>query len=720
MHKTLRRTGNIAAIILVLMTPAFAWSQSNNEQDLLVVLRSADSPAAEKAITCKKLAIHGSKAAVPDLARLLPDPQLSSWARIALEAIPGPESNKALRDAAESLDGLLLVGTINSIGVRRDAEAVGLLSAKLKDQDAEVASAAAVALGKIGNGPATETLQKALASAPAKVRSAVAEGCVLIAEQLHADGHAAEAAKLYDEVRSAKVPKQRIIEATRGAILARGQEGIPLLLKQFRSPDKSFFQLALGTAREFPGGEVDKALAKELGQAAPDRAALIIHAMADRPATIDLTAVLKAAEAGPKPVRLAATDALGRVGNATCLSVLVDIALESDEELSRSAKDSLTDLPGGKVDDQIVARLAKAEGKPYPLLIELVGKRRIDAESELLKALEHSDNKVRSAALASLGETVSLKRLPILVSQVVSPKHAEDLAAAEKALKAASVRMPDREACAGELAMALDRAPAKSKTPLMEILAEVGGTKALTTLASAAKSDDPQLQDDGSRLLGKWNSVAAAPVLLDLSKTAPEGKYQIRALRGYLGLARKFAMPEAKRAEMCRKAIATATRQPEKQLALEVMKIHPSTDSLALAVVVIEIPELKDDATAATLFDCPEGGWNAASTCASCCTNAGHRQPVKLENRQGGVRRWVKRQKDVTAVLQQARPETLPLITLCQPQPVQRQLRRRPVAWEREATACSLPPERQRGRSHVRRKRGNHLRHAEVRTCLKK
>ncbi len=93
------------------------------EKELLAVLRS-DTPPADKAIACKQLAIYGSSEAVPDLAKLLSDPQLASWARIALEAIPGPKPDEALRKAAESLQGDLLVGTINSIGVRRDAGAV--------------------------------------------------------------------------------------------------------------------------------------------------------------------------------------------------------------------------------------------------------------------------------------------------------------------------------------------------------------------------------------------------------------------------------------------------------------------------------------------------------------------------------------------------------------------------------------------------------------------
>src|SRR5215471_11876438 len=119
------------------------------ERELLQVLRS-DAPPAEKAITCKKLAIYGSEEAVPLLAPMLSDERYASWARIALEAIPGPASDKALRQAAGKLQGKLLVGVINSIGVRQDPKAVGVLGSKLKGRDPEVGSAAAVALGRIG------------------------------------------------------------------------------------------------------------------------------------------------------------------------------------------------------------------------------------------------------------------------------------------------------------------------------------------------------------------------------------------------------------------------------------------------------------------------------------------------------------------------------------------------------------------------------------------
>jgi HEAT repeat protein len=629
------------------------------EKELLAVLRS-DAAKADKAITCKLLAIHGSSEAVPDLAPLLADPQLASWARIALEAIPGPEAGEALRKATDSVDGLLLIGVINSIGVRRDAESVETLAKHLKNKDSDAASAAAVALGRVGNAEATQALREALAVPRGYVLAAVAEGCVLCAEHLLADGKAEDAAAIYDEVRKAEVPKPRLLEATRGAILARGKEGIPLLVEQLRSDDIKFFQIALSTAREFPGGDVDQALAEELERADADRAALIVQAMADRPETVVVAAVLKAAEAGDNQVRLSAIDALRRVGDGSCVASLLEIAIGADADLAQAARKTLADLPGEKVNAQIAELLPKAQGKSYPVLIELVGQRRIEATQTLLKALDQSDPAVRQAALAALGETVDLKGLPVLISQAVTPKNSQDAAAAQQALKAAAVRMPDREACATELAAAYQRASSTpTKVTLLETLGAVGGTKALATMAAAAKSANDPLQDASTRLLGEWMTADAAPVLLDLAKSAPGEKYQVRSMRGYIRIARQFDLPEAERTAMCQKAFAEA-RPAEQKLVLDVLKRYPSAESLQLAAAALEVPQLRDDANLAVLAiaqNLAGKGIDVSKQLAQAGLARVKLEIVKAEYGAGST------QKDVTTVLQKYAGD-LPLVVL--------------------------------------------------------
>ncbi len=89
--------------------------------------------------------------------------------------------------------------------------------------------------------------------------------------------------------------------------------------------------------------------------------------------------------------------------------------------------------------------------------------------------------------MTSLGTTVPADQLSVLITQVVSPKHAEDEPVAEKALKAASVRMADREACSTKLAAAMEHASVPTKIALVRILAAVGGTKALATVGAVGE-----------------------------------------------------------------------------------------------------------------------------------------------------------------------------------------------------------------------------------------
>ncbi len=631
-----------------------AVESAEKEAELIAILQSSAAPG-EKAITCKKLTVYGSSKAVPELAKLLADEQLSSWARIPLEAIPGPEADEALRQAAGTLKGNLLIGMLNSIGVRRDAKAVDLLTNRLLDTDAQVASAAAVALGRIGNDASAKTLKQALASSPEGVKSAVAEGCVLCAERLRLEGRDADAVVLYDEVRAAEVPKQRILEATRGAILARHQQGIPLLIEQFRSFDKGLFQIALSTAREFPGSDVDQALATEMARATPDRAVLIVGAMADRPETVVLPAVLKAAGTGAKEVRIAAIKALGRVGNTSCLPSLLDFGIEADADVSLAAKKALFEIPGDNVDKYIVSRLAKAEGKVYPLLLDLVGQRRIEALAALLKAIDNSDAAVRTAALTALGATVPPEKLNVLIKLAVSPKRPEDAEVAQQALRTACVRMPDPEATATELTAALDKASLPTKIALLKILGEVAGTKALHTIGVAAKNSDSQIQDVASELLGNWLTIDCAPVLLDLSKSAPAEKFQIRAMRAYIKVARQFAMSDAERIEMCHKATDACFRTAERKLVIDALRRVPTMETLKMAIKAGQDPELKDDANAVILFIAPTLGGNVDEVRELLATVELSKAKVEIVKAEYGTGST---QKDVADVLRQNFKET--------------------------------------------------------------
>ncbi len=184
------------------------------------LLKDPRSTVFEKAKACQRLAVIGTKDSVAALATLLTDAQLSHYARYGLETNPDPLADDVLRAALTKVKGLTLVGVINSIGKRRDAKAVAELSKLLYTQDAEVAKAAATALGHISGLQALKALQTALVRTKGDVREAVAAGGLLCAERLLAQNLRTEALALYSQLARPDIPKSVRLAAMHGTIRA--------------------------------------------------------------------------------------------------------------------------------------------------------------------------------------------------------------------------------------------------------------------------------------------------------------------------------------------------------------------------------------------------------------------------------------------------------------------------------------------------------------------
>jgi len=573
------------------------------QRDLIAVLKS-DAPKSEKAITCKKLAIYGTEQSVPALAPLLEDKELASWARIALEAIPGTAADTALRNALGKLQGRLLVGVINSIAVRRDVHAVDPLIRKLDDANADVASAAAVALGHIGGDKATKALTKSLANAPADVRSAVAEGCILCAERFLANDETAQAVKLYDMVRKADVPDQRHLEAIRGAILARQADGLPLLIEQLRSKDRKRLGIGLRTARELPGRNVTEALAAELNRLNQDRRPLLLLALADRSDSAVLPAIQKAAQSGPKDLRITAINIIIRLGDVSCVPILLKAATEGDAELEQAATETLIRLPGKDVDADLLARLPQARGKLQQLLIELAGQRQISqALRTVVSSLNDVDAGIRAAAVRTISIIGQDQQTTDLVKMLQKTKTSSERAAIRKALLAITGRCGAK--CIPHLKPLTQSRDSELHIIGLRALAIVGRPEALAAVKSAIKNAEPPVQDEAVRILSNWPSnrpedTEAGQALLTLAKSAEKMSHQVLALRGYLQYIRgnKKLSNEQKVANI--KAVQPHIKRPEEtRQAIAVLGEAPSASALELLTTLAEDPAVVEEAYSA-------------------------------------------------------------------------------------------------------------------------
>ncbi len=560
-------------------------ASADKQRKLIAILQSA-APPQEKAIACKQLAIYGDKAAAPSLAPLLLDKDLASWARIALEAIPGPEADEALRGALPKLQGKLLIGAINSIGVRRDSKAVDALAGKLTDADAGVVAAAAVTLGKIGGTEPAKILREALVNSRKEIVAAAAEGGVLCAEHFLAEGKFAEATQLYDAVRAADAPKQRRLEATRGAILARQSTGIPLLLEELRSADKAEFQLALRTARELPGVATTEALGAELDRTTPDRQPMLLLALADRGDASVLPKLLQVARQSSKPTRIATLGLLDRFSDPATVPILLDAASEDDEPIARTAKATLTRMEGQRVDAALLSRLPQSSGKMRQAIIELAALRRMEAAVPAIVPSTSDENRdVRRAALATLSTLGSEQQTGDLVGLLLKTKNSEDREAIEQALTAICGR---RGANCGPHVLPLAKnADADLRKIALHALGAMGGSDALAAVKAAIDDSDPAVQDEAVSTLATWpnnwpqDAGVAAP-LLALAKSGKKVSHQMQGVRGYfLYLQENKKLSNAEKLSAVDELLPRLQRPQEKRLAIATLSGIPTERTLA-------------------------------------------------------------------------------------------------------------------------------------------
>jgi HEAT repeat protein len=637
----------VRAAALVITLTASAAAQ---ESDLLAVLRSS-APVQEKSAACRQLARIATPDAVPTLAGLLGDERLSHMARYALEAIDHPSVDDALRDAVGKVQGAPRLGVIGSLGVRRDPLAVPALAGLLAGPDLDAAQAAARALGNIGTPEAARALERALPAAAGPQQLAVCEGWLRCAEALTRDGHETSAREIYDRLRALHdAPPQVRAAALRGAIVIRGTEGAALLADAIRSTDDVLAAAAMRSAMEVPGPEITAALVAALPDVAPARQGLLMLALADRREPQVLPTVLEAAQRGDTPLRLVAIRALRRVGDASCFPALMDAAAQGSADVSSAALETLESLQGQAIDDQLVAQLADAEGNERMVLIELATRRRSAAAADAFwRATEDAAPAVRVAAWRGLGAVLDAPEVPRLIARLAVNQTDQEAAALDQALRDIALRASDREQIARQLADALPTVDAPVQIRVLETLAAIGGNAALETVAAAARSRDDAQRDAAFRVLGQWSSIDVAPVLLDLHNATGDERLKTRAIRAYIRIARQFDMPADRRAEMCRVALKTATRDADKRLVLEILLRYPSPEMQAIALEAAEIPALKDEALL-VVMGLANAGINRDEL-GKALAQAGQ-QPVQLEilHAQYGAGEQT---KDVTAALRQ-------------------------------------------------------------------
>jgi HEAT repeat protein len=575
---------------------------TKSADQLIAVLRS-EASRKEKADACRELAVVGGPSAVPVLAGLLSDEQMSHMALYALETIPGSSVDSALRAQLPTLSGRPLIGVIGTLGVRRDSKAVKPLTVLLRSTEPAVAQAAAGALGKIANAAATKALLAALPSAVPTNRLALFGASLKCAEALQADGNSRKAASIYDQLGNLKgLPNQARGAACRGAILARGPKDLGTLNKSLASTDSAIFDAAVRATLEMSAHEVTSSLVAHLTQPSAERELVLVKALGKRGDAGALPALQSLAQSGEMNVRLTATRSIAMIGGKTAVQALLDLLRQPNQQVTAVAKDGLAGIPGEYADSAVLDMLKSGESNRQLIGIELASRRRLQAANPLIiKLLPASDSKVRVAALQSLGDLGSEREATVLLQFLLQTKGEDEINSAAEALKNLCARTGKKEVQTGQIAAALSHAQPSQKKALFSVLSSIGGAKSLAAVHSSLHDADAETQDASVRTLADWADPAAAPDLLEIARAYTNSTHRVLALRGYVRLASESGASVEEKFRMLNEVAPLASNAEDKKLMLSGFGDITTIESLRRVSEYLSDPQVAEEAGAAAI-----------------------------------------------------------------------------------------------------------------------
>ena len=472
-----------------------AGTMSAQEEPLLAVLKSG-APPAEKAAACRELARIGTARAVPVLEPLLADESLSDMARFALEPIPDPAADAALRSTLGKVKGRMLVGVISSMAVRKDPGSVGPLGGLLSDSDPAVAQAAARALGSFGSA-AVPVLDAALPKCEPANQPSVIEGLLSCA------GEGPESTAIYDKLRALPdLPEHFRVAAIRGAVRSRGAAGLAVLADAIRNGKDIPTGAAIRIAMEIQGPEVTRMLVAELAAAPEPKRMDLVQALGLRRDPSAESALVPLAQAGSVELRTAVVRSLAQIGAASSLPLLASLATGPEPSVAAEAMAGLVGFSGNEADQTLIGMANAADPKIRPALVAAIGQRRIaEGIPKLLEWAVGADDGLANASLKTLRDLGRTEDIPGVVAALARPA---TLSEAEATLAAICTRETKPDLSGGKLIALLPSAQGGAKLAVLRVLGKIGDPASRAAVEAAAKDADPAVKAVAAQVLSEW------------------------------------------------------------------------------------------------------------------------------------------------------------------------------------------------------------------------
>lgn len=563
------------SICFQLSAPGYE-AQRGEACKLMITKLGKDTPNAARVWLLKQLERIGRAESIDAIATAIDDkePLVRDAAVRALTNNPAPEATAKLASKLASATGAAKVGVLNGLGQRADATSVAAVAKELSSTETPVAVAAARTLGRIATPEAAKALADARGKATGEVRLAVSDAYLRYADRLLKDGKVPDATAIYHELNKADEPRSIRFAALQGVLKSAGDQAGTRIVEILGGTDADARDIAIGQIENLNAAAL-KPLAANLEKLPATSQVLVLTAIASRGDKSLLPTALAAAKSKDATIQRAGILALGRLGDASVVALLIE-SLFAGGNAGGAAAESLGQLTADGVNEKLVAALEgeKSAGRVTSLIGVLERRRAVSAIPALLKAAQSDDAAVRIAAFAGLKNLAEAKHIPEMVQALAKTDKGKEREQAELAIVAVCglIAEPEKRA---EPVLAVFKAGGKAQgTTLLPLLGRLGGANALPFVKEALASTDPQLHEAGLAAICNWPEPSVSEDLLKLMQGEKDEKDRLRALQALVRVNTTQPSDRPSEAKVAsfnalKKAMELANRVEERRLILD-------------------------------------------------------------------------------------------------------------------------------------------------------
>jgi type 1 glutamine amidotransferase len=582
------------------------------EEMLLDVLES-DSTAAAKDFACRQLAVIGTNKSVPMLSKMLADPKTSDMARYALEKIPARDVDDVLVKATKAAPNQkVLIGIISTLGNRKSDKVISLahdLFSNADNGDEAVNIALLSALGSVGTEESVEELFHVRPNLTGQAQKRCTDALLMCADAMLAANQRRRAIEIYDMLY--KEEKLSIVRAAALSGLAQaGSQDIQALLPNIiQMGDMTLRTAAIQSLAYVNDDMILETTVSKASDLPADAQIQLLTVLSENAREGGEMLALQMVRSEQQPVRIAAYEALAKIGDISAIEILAGAAAQAqDRDEREAAREALSQIPGKSVDSAILEKIAasmdgNSDEKVVIELIRATASRGIDDASEVLfRTAEHDNQKIASESVRALQSLAGPEHAEALVNLVVSRPGADT----ENMLLVVAEKFSSHDQVArlildkyGKIAGNED-----ARVSLLRVLGKLGDSDAIALIKSEYASSNEKLQEAAFRAMTDWPQNDFIGKMKTLARSAEDEKTRILAFRAYIRMLTDSGKNEQGIVDELIAAYSLAERPDERKYVIGVLGNYGNEKALKFVKDKVAEPDLKAEVQVSLLQIC--------------------------------------------------------------------------------------------------------------------